>query len=71
MLAHMNAFYRKEHLVAYLVHLFTPEPICISFSLIQSDGEIGLSFLQGCLHVVHHFLHGFNMAQHTPTVHES
>ena len=34
-------------------------------------GEIGLSFLQGCLHPVHHGLHSFHVSQHIPAVQQN
>ena len=46
---------------------------CIGISLcpIGRYGEIGLSFLQCCLHPVHHHLHSLHMARHTLAVQQN
>ena len=61
----------KDHLIAYLKCLIAPRAVCLLFGLTLSNGEIGLSFLQGGLHPVNHCLHSFDFARHTPAVHEN
>ena len=60
MLADWYMSSRQNHFIAHLVRLLTLRFVDIGLSPSLCDGEIGLSFLQGCLHAVHHCLHGFN-----------
>ena len=62
MLVYTNIVHCENHLIAYLKRLITPPMVHTSFGLTLSNGEVGLSSLQGGLHPIHHCLHNFDMA---------
>ena len=45
--------------------------IGVYLCLIGCYGEMGLSFLQGCLHSIHHGLHNFHVARHILVVQQN
>ena len=60
----------EDHLVPSLVCLFVSRAIYTSLCMVLCDGQIGLCFLRGGFHAVHHCLQKFTIGRHNPSVHK-